>query len=157
VQARLCQLSCSETLSWTSEPIVVCAVLRFQSRTCWLRFNRGIVRCSCFCGDSVTDRVVLNMSNLDSRFSESMVRDVHVAKVGSSCIPVCPWILHWTLSIVQAFAILHCCIMSTNSENRFLSLLRPGDVGRLKSGVFMHPVGIMTRAGNVLTRTGYHH
>ena len=84
MQARLCQLSCSETLSWTSEPIVVCAVLRFQSRTCWQRFNRGIVRCSCFCGDSVTDIVVLNMTNLDSRFSESMVRDVHVAKDGSS-------------------------------------------------------------------------
>ena len=47
--------------------------------------------------------------------------------------------------------------MSTNSENRFLSLLRPGDVGRLKSGVFMDDLCIMTLAGNVLTRIGYHH
>jgi hypothetical protein len=108
-------------------------------------------------GDSVTHRVVLHMTNLDARLSESMVRDVHVAKVESSCIPVCPWILHWTPSIAQAFAILHCCIMSTNSENRCLSLLRPGDVGRLKSGVFMDDLCIMTLAGNVLTRIGYHH
>ena len=80
-----------------------------------------------------------------------------LARAWIFCIAPCFLIRHWMLSIVRAFIIRHCCMTSTSSASRFLSLRRLGDVGRLKNGVFMQEIAIVKPTGSLLKRIGYHH